>query len=161
MRFCFCFRVRCCFDDCGACCLSAAEREIRASADTLFDVVNTETNACGCTDESLSRTETMLLLSVLNDDVRRGGTLRAHAGLVQAIVQQLQAAQAEGTDGGREITREELKRAVLRATSAYQREAVEAIAAELSRDYANLEGAAPLAMDRGMVPGQGGRRLLP
>ena len=75
MFSCCCPTVRC---PCGTCCLSDTERDIRATADMLFDVVNTETNCCGCKDESLSQTETMLLLQVLSDESRH--SLRMHGG---------------------------------------------------------------------------------
>ena len=156
MFSCCCPTVRC---PCGTCCLSDTERDIRATADMLFDVVNTETNCCGCKDESLSQTETMLLLQVLSDESRH--SLRMHGGLIASIIQQLRLATSEGTDGGREITRDELRRAVLTATSTYQKEAISAIATELARDYAALAGQQPLSMDRGLAPGQGARRLLP
>ncbi len=53
-----------------------------------------------------------------------------------------------------------LQRAVLAATSAYQKECIQLIAHDLAREYAQLGGAAPLTMDRGpMMPG-GRQRLL-
>ena len=151
---------RCCCDDFCACtcCLSDAERNIRAASDILFDVVNTEANCCGCKDDVLSRTETMLLLSVLHDESRHN--LRMHSGLIAAIVAKLREATSGDTDGGSDITRNELRTAVLAATSTYQQQAIAAIAGELARDYEALQ-VEPLTMDRGMPPGIGGQRLLP
>lgn len=159
MRF-FGSSCRCFWDDWCACtcCLSDAERALRSASDTLFDVVNTDTNCCGCKDDTLSRTETMLLLSVLHDESRH--TLRMHSGLIAAIVAKLREATTEGTDGGSDITRNEMRTAILSATSAYQQQAIAAIASELARDYEAL-ATQPLTMDRGLPPGQGGARLLP
>ena len=131
--------VRCPCDDCCGlvtCWLSTSEKKLRQASDVLFDVVNTDTNCCGCRDDALSPTETMLLLSVLRDERRT--TLRAHSALINAIITHLRQAAAEGTDGGREITRQELRSAVLAATSAYQQEVISSIAFELSRDYEAL-----------------------
>jgi len=149
------------YPDWGACCLGSNERQIRATADLLFDTVNTETNCCGCKDQVLSKTETMLLLSVLQDESR--GMLLPHRGMIMMIVAELRNKMSESSEGGREITRDELRKSILDATSIYQREAIEAIAAELQRDYAMLESGAPpdLAMDRGMAPGAGHARLIP
>jgi hypothetical protein len=145
----------------GACCLSAAERDIRRTADSLFETVNTETNCCGCKDNHLSRTETMLLLKVLQDESRAG--LRMHGGLIGAVIEQLRTKTAHDSEGGSTITRSELAEALVAATAAYQSKAVAAIAAELARDYAMLDPQArqPLTMERGMGRGQGGARLLP
>ena len=67
------------------------------------------------------------------------------------------------SDGGREITREEMREALLTATSNYQLAAIEAIANELQRDYASLAGAAPDAnvMERGYGRAGGRAPLLP
>ena len=73
-----------------------------------------------------------LLLRVLQDESR--GTLRMHRGLIAAITAELQSKMAYDSDGGREITREEMREAMLMATSSYQLAAIEAIAAELQRD---------------------------
>lgn len=133
MRFCTARRwLRCACCDFGACCLWPSERQIRATADLLFDTVNTEELCCGCKDQVLSPTESMLLLRVLQDESR--GTLRMHRGLIAAITAELQSKMAYDSDGGREITREEMREAMLMATSSYQLAAIEAIAAELQRD---------------------------
>ena len=104
----------------------------------------------------------MLLLRVLQDESR--GALSPHRGLIMAIIASLRTKMAADSDGGREVTREELRSSVLEATSAYHREAIEAIAAELQRDYQALsEGLAPgaCAMERGISASGGRRRLLP
>jgi hypothetical protein len=76
-------------------------------------------------------------------------------------MERLRASASDDTAGGREITRAELKSAVLAATSSYQRQAVAVICAELQRDYAALSGRqAPMTMDRGQAPGEARRGLL-
>ena len=144
-------RPRC--DCCAVLCLSGTERKIRNTADLLFDTVNTDT-CCGCRDSVLSKTETMLLLRVLADEQRQ--TLRAHAPLIAMVVSEIRAKVSTDSDGGSDITRHELRQAVLNATGNYQLQAVEAIVNELEREYSNLSStsaAEPLTMDRG-----GGRR---
>lgn len=151
--------LRCPCNPCACtCCLSNAERSLRTASDALFDTVNTETNCCGWRDEELSRTETMLLLSVLKDKSRN--TMQMHGALIEAIISKLRDATAAGTDGGAKITRDELRTAVIEATSAYQLEAISAIAGELARDYEAL-AAHPLAMDRGDEVSVGKKGLLP
>ena len=140
------------------CCRSEDERRLRIASDALFDVVNSETNCCGYKDDALSQTETMLLFAVLRDESRT--SLRGHSSLIALLMQRLQAATGENTEGGRDISRYELRRAVLSATSAYQREAIATIAAELARDYERL-AVNPMSMERGMAANQGGQRLLP
>ena len=157
MQYCCC-HVRLCPRCCTESCLSPAERQIRTTADMLFDIVNTEENCCGCKDERLSRTETMLLLRVLQDESRH--SLRMHGGLIHAFIQQLRMRTSEDSQGGKDITRSELADALLVATGEYQAKAVSAIAAELKRDYAQLDAPAAAAMDRGLAPGHGQRPLL-
>lgn len=144
-------RLFACLD---TCCLSASERKIRATADMLFGIVNTETNCCGCKDTVLSKTEAMLLQQVLKDESR--AQLRVHAGLITALIEKLQAARLDASEGGSEITREELRDIVLAATSAYQHQAITAIAAEVAREYGSL-AAGPATMEREPA---GRRRLL-
>ena len=153
--------ARCCLRlprcPCADCCLSPAERRIRATADSLFDTVNTE-ECCGCRDERLSKTETMLLLKVLQDDARH--SLRMHGGLISAFVAELRLRTSNDSQGGSDITRSELAEALLVATGNYMERAVTVIAAEVKRDYASLDAPAAAAMDRGLAPGQGNRPLL-
>ena len=53
MRFCTCRRwIRCQCCDWGALCLWPSERQIRATADLLFDTVNTDELCCGCKGNS-------------------------------------------------------------------------------------------------------------
>lgn len=145
--------MRCCptaphCECCALLCLSKTERQIRATADLLFDTVNTE-QCCGCRDDALSKTETMLLLSVLSDQQRH--TLRVHAPLINMIVAELRTKAATGSEAGSDITRHELRQAVMNATSSYQLQAVEAIVGELEREYSALSSTAaaePLTMDR-------------
>jgi hypothetical protein len=146
---------------CVACCLSPAELHIRKTADSLFETVNTETNCCGCKDQHLSHTETMLLLKVLQDESR--SQLRMHSGLIGAIIEQLRTKTVVNSEGGRTITRSELADALLVATAHYQQKAMSAISAEIARDYAALDPSAlePQVMERGMRPGHGRQRLLP
>jgi hypothetical protein len=103
----------------------------------------------------------MLLLRVLSDESRT--TLRMHHGLIRMFIAELRAKTDASTASGRDITRSELTEALLAATGAYQKVAVEAIAAELARDYAALESGAagPLTMERGTPHGERVVRLLP
>lgn len=64
------FRCGCC-DVCTACCLWPAERQIRATADRLFDTVNQDETCCGCKDQVLNKTEVMLLMRMLQDEEQR------------------------------------------------------------------------------------------
>ena len=100
----------------------------------------------------------MLLLRVLQDESRH--SLRMHGGLIHAFIQQLRMRTSEDSQGGKDITRSELADALLVATGEYQAKAVSAIAAELKRDYAQLDAPAAAAMDRGLAPGHGQRPLL-
>ena len=129
------FRCGCC-DECTACCLWPAEKQIRATADRLFDTVNQDATCCGCKDEVLSKTEVMLLMRMLQDEGR--DTLRQHRGLITEIINQLRAKTAADSEGGADVTRDEMRDVLLSATSRYQTMAVDAIAAELQRDYANI-----------------------
>ena len=105
----------------------------------------------------------MLLFRVLADESR--STLTVHRGLISAIVETLrERALSDESAGGSTITRSELQHAVLLATSNYQRNAIEAIAAEVARDYGMLDlAAAPPqhSMERGGVRSDGNARLLP
>ena len=151
------FRCGCC-DECTACCLWPAEKQIRATADRLFDTVNQDTTCCGCKDEVLSKTEVMLLMRMLQDEGR--DTLRQHRGLIAEIINQLRAKTAADSEGGADVTLDEMRDVLLSATSRYQTMAVDAIAAELQRDYANMGEATPAAqtMERGGARRGRGRR---
>ena len=151
------FRCGCC-DECTACCLWPAEKQIRATADRLFDTVNQDTTCCGCKDEVLSKTEVMLLMRMLQDEGR--DTLRQHRGLIAEIINQLRAKTAADSEGGADVTRDEMRDVLLSATSRYQTMAVDAIAAELQRDYANMGEATPATqtMERGGTRHGRGRR---
>ena len=88
-------------------------------------------------------------------------TLRQHRGLIGEIVNQLRAKTAADSEGGTDVTRDEMRDVLLSATSRYQTMAVDAIAAELQRDYANLGGeSTPAAqtMERGGAGRGHGRR---
>ena len=136
MRCCYCCRMRCCTD----CFLTPAEMQLRTTANQLFDTVNTET-CCGCRDDKLSKTETMLLFRVLADESR--STLIEHRGLISELIETLRgAALEEASAAGGTITRRELQDAILFATSRFQQRAIDAIAAEVARDYAMLDQAA-------------------
>ena len=100
------FRCGCC-DECTACCLWPAERQIRATADRLFDTVNQDDTCCGCKDEVLNKTEVMLLMRMLQDEGR--DTLRQHRGLIGEIVNQLRAKTAADSEGGTDVTRDEMR----------------------------------------------------
>ena len=155
------FRCGCC-DECTACCLWPAERQIRATADRLFDTVNQDETCCGCKDEVLNKTEVMLLMRMLQDEGR--DTLRQHRGLIGEIVNQLRAKTAADSEGGTDVTRDEMRDVLLSATSRYQTMAVDAILAELQRDYANLGGeSTPAAqtMERGRTGRNGRGRRAP
>ena len=154
------FRCACC-DECTACCLWPAERQIRATADRLFDTVNQDETCCGCKDQVLDRAEVMLLMRMLQDEGR--ATLRQHRGLIDEVVTELRAKLAADSEGGTDVTRDEMRHALLTATSRYQTVAVVAIAAELQRDYAQLGGDTPAAMTMergGMGRGRGRRAPL-
>ena len=97
----------------------------------------------------------MLLLKVLQDESRT--SLRMHGGLVGAFIQVLRSKCASDSEGGQDITRYELADALMTATSMYQLRAVQAISAEVERDYRALD---PLTMERGMPPRQGRQQLL-
>jgi hypothetical protein len=94
---------------------------------------------------------------------RSRSSLLAHRGLIAAVIAELRTKMQADSDGGREITRDEMREALLTATSNYQLAAIEAIANELQRDYATLAGAAPDAsvMERGYGRAGGRAPLLP
>ena len=78
----------------------------------------------------------LLLMRMLQDEGR--DTLRQHRGLIAEIINQLRAKTAADSEGGADVTRDEMRDVLLSATSRYQTMAVDAIAAELQRDYANM-----------------------
>ena len=96
----------------------------------------------------IAQGKTMLLLSVLQIS---SGMVRVHAPLINMIVAELRTKAATGSEAGSDITRHELRQAVMNATSSYQLQAVEAIVGELEREYSALSSTAaaePLTMDR-------------
>jgi hypothetical protein len=100
--------------------------------------VDQDVSDCCCDLNELGKAETMLLIKVLQDR-HRSRDLNEYAPLIDSFVAELRKASKAETDGGQKVTEEEFSEAFLTALNAYQKEAVDLMVAEVSKNYHNMD----------------------